>query len=925
MSPGVRLGPIAVAAALASTIAVSSLAGTLPVSDRGNRAPRPADLAAPVGQPDQVGQWSSVISWPIVAVHGILMRTGKVLLWEDHSDDPNGALVWNPGTGAFSSTPTNGINLFCAGHCALSDGSILVDGGHIGLDVGINNATAFDPGTQTWTPLAGMAYARWYPTATSLPDGGVAAFSGAINCDGCIAEIPEIYDPAANSWTQLNNAPLALPLYPFMFVLPNGKLLVTGSSEDPTNAYVLNIGTQTWSIVDPVVADGGSAAMFLPGKVVQSGASQNPDFPTGQSVATTYVLDMTQPSPAWRQTSSMAFARFYHNLTLLPDGTVLVTGGSTDPDVTHLSAAVKEAELWSPTTETWTTMASMQKPRLYHSIALLLPDASVLVAGSGRFDGPGQPDPNDQRNAEIYSPPYLFNGPRPTIGSIPATVTYGTSFFLGTTDAASIAKVSLVRPGAVTHAFNADQRFLNLTLQQTAGGLTVQAPANASLAPAGYYMVFIVNTSGVPSVASFVRLPIVLDTELPSSPANLSAVPLPGSVRLTWGAASDNVGVTSYNVHRSTTSGFTPSPANRIAQPPASPYTDGGLTPGTYFYRVTAQDAADNVGPGSNQAAATVTQPPGNLVAAYSCNEGAGPTATDVSGYANDGSLAGATWTTQGKYAGALSFDGTAGFVNLGNPTSLRVTGSITWSAWVKALANPVDDGQIVAKSGSAAGSVGWQLKTSPDAGPHTFAVAVSANGTTNTQRYSTTVRALNTWYHVAGVYNAAAQTLDIHVNGALNNGVLSGTVPASQFDPNLNVNIGRRTGGFYFNGIIDNVRIYNRALTQAEIQDDMNTPIENPSVGTVPTGPAAFSVSPGVPNPFEVSTTLRYTLPREERVRVRVFNVVGELVATLEDRVQPAGTHVATFAPKGLPSGVYVCWIQAGNLIASRKLLLVR
>jgi hypothetical protein len=170
-----------------------------------------------------------------------------------------------------------------------------------------------------------------------------------------------------------------------------------------------------------------------------------------------------------------------------------------------------------------------------------------------------------------------------------------------------------------------------------------------------------------------------------------------------------------------------------------------------------------------------------------------------------------------------LSFNGTNSYVDLGNPTLLRITGSMTWEAWIYAAANPPDDGQIVAKSNANTGS---QFKTTPDTGPHTFGVAVSPSNNNFTQRYSNTVRLLNVWYHVAGVYNATARTLDIYVNGVLDNGVLLGTVPASQVNSSVNVNIGRRTGGFYFNGVIDEVRIYNRALTASEIQTDMNTPI---------------------------------------------------------------------------------------------------
>jgi hypothetical protein len=213
------------------------------------------------------------------------------------------------------------------------------------------------------------------------------------------------------------------------------------------------------------------------------------------------------------------------------------------------------------------------------------------------------------------------------------------------------------------------------------------------------------------------------------------------------------------------------------------------------------------------------------LVAAFSFDAGSGSSLADLSGNGNNGTINGASWTTTGKYGGALSFNGASSYVDLGNPAGLRLTGSMTWSAWVYATGTPADDGQIVAKSGGS-GSRGWQLKTSPDTGPHTFGVAVSGDGNSNAQRYSTTVRTLNTWYHVAGVYNAAARTLDIYINGSLDNGVLTGTIPASQNDPNENVTIGKRNGGLYFQGTIDELRIYNRALTATEIQTDKNTPL---------------------------------------------------------------------------------------------------
>jgi len=199
----------------------------------------------------------------------------------------------------------------------------------------------------------------------------------------------------------------------------------------------------------------------------------------------------------------MAFPRGHHNLTILPDGTVLVVGGGRTTDGVDLAQAVYEAELWSPQTETWSTMAAMQVPRLYHSTALLLPDGRVLVAGGGRFQGFPQ---IDQLSAELYSPPYLFRGARPTITLAPSSVEYGSNFLVTTPDASSIAMVSLVRLGAVTHSFDQDQRFLELSFQRGFDSITVQAPANANLAPPGYYMLCLINSAGVPSVAAFVRL-----------------------------------------------------------------------------------------------------------------------------------------------------------------------------------------------------------------------------------------------------------------------------------------------------------------------------------------------------------------------------------------------------------------------------------
>jgi cell division septation protein DedD len=249
------------------------------------------------------------------------------------------------------------------------------------------------------------------------------------------------------------------------------------------------------------------------------------------------------------------------------------------------------------------------------------------------------------------------------------------------------------------------------------------------------------------------------------------------------------------------------------------------------------------------------------LVVAYNFNEGSGTIVRDASGHGITGNISGATWTTGGRYGYALSYNGSSSYVDLGNPALLQITGSMTWSAWVKPAANPPNDGQIVAKSNNPSG---WQLKTSPDTGPHNFGVAVAGANNNFAQRYSTTVRSLNVWYHVAGVYNAAARTLDIYVNGIRDNGVLIGTIPASQINSAVNVNIGRRSGGYYFNGIIDEMRIYNRALSQAEIQADMSTPIGSLPPSPTPTPTATPASTPtATPTPTPTATPTATATPR--------------------------------------------------------------
>jgi hypothetical protein len=842
----------------------------------------------------------------MVAVNMVMMHTGKVLMFAGSFAGSWVERVWDPATGNMTLVPNPYYNLFCAGHSQLADGRILVVGGYDPPNLGAANANIFDPVTQTWSALPNMSYRRWYPTSTTLPDGRALVTSGGQTCLTCLADVPEIFDPATNTFSTLPTARLAVPYYPFIYVLPDGKVIDAGANENPVATSTLDLTTKRWTTLDPIVRDGHSSAMYQPGKILKSGASGDSGS-TGNAVATAFVLDTTQPSPAWRQVASMANPRAFHNTTLLPDGTVLVTGGGTARDGYDVTKSVKMAELWSPSTETWRTLSSAAIPRLYHSTALLLPDARVLTAGSGD-DGPAV----NQLQAELYSPPYLFKGARPTITSAPTEIQYGGSFIVQTPDAASIASVALIRPGAVTHAFDEDQRFQNLSFTSSTGSLTIQAPANANLAPPGYYMLFILNSAGVPSVAPFVHFAAPgTDSEPPTAPPTLIGVGAIGSATLNWSASSDNTGVALYNVHRSTTSGFTPTSANRIAQTPSTTTTDTGVAAGTYFYVVTAQDIAGNVSQPSSEALvivladttapsvaitvptqqATVSgtinvtatasddvgvagvqfkldgtalgaertsapytvawnttttsnnphtltavardaagntsssevdvtvqnsaQNPNGLVAAFGFNEGSGVQVNDASGQSNTGTISSATWSTAGKFGSALSFNGTSSWVTVADAASLDFTTGMTLEAWVNPnigsawrtviLKENVDTFSYSLYSANSASRPAGFVHTNAD---------IALNGTSAV--------ALNTWTHLAVTYDGAMMRM--FMNGVqVSTKAVTGA--AAVGDGALRIG-GNAIWGEYFRGLIDEVRVYNRALTAAEIQTDMNTPI---------------------------------------------------------------------------------------------------
>jgi hypothetical protein len=449
----------------------------------------PPSIPGPQGlDPAVVGQWSDPVNWPAVAVHSQMLPTGKVLFW-GYSDTP--MRLWDPATGQLTTPGGPGYNVFCSAASLMADGRVFVAGGHIQNGDGLPHSSIYDPFTDTWEQLPDMNDGRWYPTTTTLPSGDVLVVSGSFDTNFTNNTLPQVWQVATEDWRNLTTAQRSLPLYPIMYVAPNGRVYNAGPEQ--STRFLNTSGTGGWTNGPSSgfgYRDYGSSVVYDEGKVLLVGGGNTP-------TATAEVIDLTQPTPVWRAVGPLSVPRRQINATVLADGQVLVTGGVFGEGFNNTATPVYTAELWDPATEQWTVMAPMQAPRWYHSTALLLPDGRVMSAG-----GDGNP------TLEVYSPPYLFQGLRPAILSAPDAVAYGESFTIRTTFAKTVERVSLVRLGSVTHTVNFDQRYLGADF--AAGPLprqlTVTAPADANVAPPGYYMMFAVTKQGVPSEAHIVRI-----------------------------------------------------------------------------------------------------------------------------------------------------------------------------------------------------------------------------------------------------------------------------------------------------------------------------------------------------------------------------------------------------------------------------------
>ncbi len=478
------------------------------------------------GQADVQGQWSTLpYLMPINPIHVILLYNGKILVVNGSGNCPasqsgcpsgppfgpnnsSGALLLDLNAGQTTSLTVN-WDMFCNSMIAMSDGRAFINGGNLAYDpfLGSKKSSIFDPANNTFTDVQDMAHGRWYPTTTMLPDGRIMTYSGSDNLTGATNNTVEFYAPG-QGWSPEYNSGWVPPLYPRMHLLPNGNVFYSG----PSNAsFTFNIANRTWTQMSGKNYAGTrtyGASVLLP--LTPANGYRPKVFVLGGSspaTATTELIDLGASNPAWQWGPDMSQPRIEMNAVLLPSGKVLALGGSyNDEDATTASL---NADLYDPASNSFSSAGSNSYPRLYHSVALLLPDATIWIGGGNPQRG------QYEHHMEIYKPAYLFTrdsnnnvvaAARPTIASAPSAINWGNTFSVASPDAANVASISLMHLGASTHSFDMDQRMVGLSFSAGSGTLSVTAPPNSNIAPPGYYMLFLINSGGVPSVAKIVRM-----------------------------------------------------------------------------------------------------------------------------------------------------------------------------------------------------------------------------------------------------------------------------------------------------------------------------------------------------------------------------------------------------------------------------------
>ncbi|HKX69431.1 MAG TPA: ricin-type beta-trefoil lectin domain protein [Intrasporangium sp.] len=474
--------------------------------------------AAELAGPEVSGTWGPILPAAVVPVFTALLPNGKILMWDSVGDAPTEsfpdhtftrAAVFDPATGTSTRIDVAGSNIFCAGFVQLADGRIFVAGGNKDSSLnGIRLTHIFDWNTMAWTRGPDMTGERWYPSVAALMDGQALIVGGGPTLaeirrtDGSIGQLPGITAASGR-------------VYPWIQSSPDTRVLYSGPDNSIRRFSWWGTGAQETALArDGIGRSYGSYATYGPGLTIVAGGGSQSVGGVNVPYASASIIDTRSGGLQVTAAASMLNRRRQHNMTLLADGSVLATGGmyETGDGLINLGKAVFAAERWDPATNTWTELASASVVRQYHATTLLLPDGRVLDGGGG-ICGSCHAQGYLEKNMQVFTPPYLYArdgsgnlATRPSVSLSQTTVALDGTFTVSSPDAARIAKVGLVRLGAPTHSQDQSQRYVPLSFTAGTGGLTVAAPANPAEAPPGYYMLFAVDSDGVPAIAPIIKV-----------------------------------------------------------------------------------------------------------------------------------------------------------------------------------------------------------------------------------------------------------------------------------------------------------------------------------------------------------------------------------------------------------------------------------
>ncbi|KAJ4251825.1 hypothetical protein NW762_011122 [Fusarium torreyae] len=488
------------------------------------------------------GKWSDIIRLPLIPVAAYVVpqfpQSQQILFFASWGPDAFGGASGRTQFGVMD-LPTGAIgrrevadthhDMFCPGMSQLGDGRIIIQGGSDAEAV-----TLYNPKTNAFTRGPDMKVPRGYQTSTILSDGRVFTIGGAYSGPR-EGKNGEVYDPKTNKWTMLPGADVKPMLttdhegiwrednHAWLFGWKDGSVFQAGPSKDQHWYSTKRQGSMVKSGKrDDDDAMCGIWAMYdaVAGKILSAGGA--PDYTQADSNKRAHITTIGEPyKPASvKRVADMAFPRGFGNAAILPDGTVLVTGGQRKALVFTNTDGILIPELYNPKTNKWTQLAPHAVPRNYHSVSILLPDATVLIGGGGLCyvatiggSTAGCDKTADHADGEIFQPPYLFNkdgslADRPIIQNLAEKpVKAGSTIKFSVTNTSGKVTISLVRMGSATHSVNSDQRRVPLTNFQVKGNFySVKLPKDNGILLPGFYYLFVMSPQGVPSMSKTVQI-----------------------------------------------------------------------------------------------------------------------------------------------------------------------------------------------------------------------------------------------------------------------------------------------------------------------------------------------------------------------------------------------------------------------------------